>query len=159
MSINDMQMTELVRNPSVYRARMFSAANWRRLTTGQVNIRYILTVYIQRALLTVESIFRNLARYLRIHLPRDLGWDLEQVGKRGVRMVFVFARGEPGIKLLTILGGLSVKRLGERCRIHIIDSADHVFSKSGPRAILERILSDELFARTERSAPCPAKLE
>jgi hypothetical protein len=66
-----------------------------------------------------------------------------------VSVVFVFARGEPGIDLLALLGGLSVKRLGERCRVHIIDSADHVFSKSGPRAVLEKILSDELFARTK----------
>jgi len=159
MTVNDIQMAELVRNPSVYRARMFSAANWRRLTSGQVNIRYVLRVYFQRALLTLESTFRDLARCLRIHLPRDLDWDLEQIAKRGVQVVFVFARGEPGIKLLTILGGLSVKRLGERCRVHVIDSADHVFSKSGPRAILEKILSDELFARPEWSALRRAELE
>jgi alpha-beta hydrolase superfamily lysophospholipase len=159
MTVNDIQMAELIRNPGVYRARMFSAANWRRLTSGQVNIRYVLRIYFQRTLLALESTVRDLARYLRIHLPRDLGWDLEQIAKRGVQVVFVFARGEPGIKLLTILGGLSVKRLGERCRVHIIDSADHVFSKSGQRAILERILSDELFARTEWNAPRHAELE
>jgi alpha-beta hydrolase superfamily lysophospholipase len=149
MTVKDMQMSEVVRNPGLYRARMFSMAAWRKLTTGRVNIRYILRIYIHRALLAIESTFRNLARRLRIHLPGDLGWDLEQIGQRGVRVVFVFARGEPGIDLLKILGGLSVKRLGARCRVHIIDSADHVFSKKGPRAILERILSDELFARTD----------
>lgn len=159
MTVKDMQMAELVRNPGVYRARMFSVAGWRRLMTGQVNVRYVLRIYVYRALLAVESTFRDLARHLRIHLPHDLGWDLEQIGKRGVRMVFVFARGEPGIELLTILGGLSVKRLGERCRVHIIDSADHVFSKSGPRAVLERILSEELFARTEWVAPRGVELK
>ncbi len=148
MTVKDMQMSEVVRNPGVYRARMFSVAAWRKLTTGKVNIRYILKIYMHRAFLAVESTFRDLARHLHIHLPGDLGWDLEQIGQRGVQVVFVFARGEPGIELLTILGGMSVKRLGDRCRVHIIDSADHVFSKKGPRAVLEKILSDELFART-----------
>jgi hypothetical protein len=159
MTVNDIQMSELIRNPSVYRTRMFSAANWMRLTSGQVNVRYVLKVYFQRILLTLESTFRDLARHLGFHLPRDLGWDLEQIAKRGVQVVFVFASGEPGIRLLTMLGGLSLKRLGDRCRVHIIDSADHVFSKSGPRGILETILSDELFARTQWSGPRCAELE
>jgi alpha-beta hydrolase superfamily lysophospholipase len=149
MSVNDMQMAELVRKPSVYRERMFSVAAWRKLSTGRVNIGYIFRIYLNRVLLAMESSLRDVARFLRIRLPGDLGWDLEQIGKRGVSVVFVFARGEPGIDLLALLGGLSVKRLGERCRVHIIDSADHVFSRSGPRAVLEKILSDELFARTK----------
>jgi pimeloyl-ACP methyl ester carboxylesterase len=153
MTVKDMQMAELVRNPTVYRARLFSVAAWRKLTSGQVNVRYISRIYIYRALLAVESTVRDLARFLRIQIPGDLGWDLEQIAKRGVKLVFVFARGEPGIDLLEILGGSSLKRLGQKCRVHIIDSADHVFSKSGPRAILEQILSDELYSTTERTAP------
>jgi hypothetical protein len=66
----------------------------------------------------------------------------------------VFARGEPGINLLRIQGGSSVKRLGDRCRIHIIDSADHTFSQRAPRAVLESVLSEELFAPPRpRSGP------
>jgi pimeloyl-ACP methyl ester carboxylesterase len=159
MTVKDMQMAELVRNPSVYRERMFSVAAWRKLTSGQVNIRYILRIYVHRALLAVESTLRDFARFLRIQIPGDLGCDLEQIAKRGVQLVFVFARGEPGIDLLAILGGLSVKRLGSRCRVHIIDSADHVFSKSGPRAVLEKILSDELYSPTEWNAPRRVELK
>jgi hypothetical protein len=62
-------------------------------------------------------------------------------------VVFVFSRGEPGIDLLKLQGSSSVKRLGESCRIHIINSADHIFTRSAQRAILESILTDELFAR------------
>jgi hypothetical protein len=56
------------------------------------------------------------------------------------------SRGEPGIELLKLQGGAALKRLGERCRIHIVDDADHVFSKIESRMTLQRILSDELFA-------------
>jgi hypothetical protein len=61
----------------------------------------------------------------------------------------VFARGEPGIDLLKLQAGNSVKRLAERCRIHTIDSGDHVFTRSGPRAMMEQIVSDELLAQPE----------
>jgi alpha-beta hydrolase superfamily lysophospholipase len=149
MTINEMQLAELVFMPRAYRTRLFSPTTWRRLLTGQIDVRYILKIYVQRFLLRLESTLRDGARYMRIRLPRDLGWELEEIGARGVRMVFVFAHGEPGIDLLKIQGGSSVKRLGKRCRVHIIDSADHVFSKIGPRAVMERILSDELFARAD----------
>ena len=65
-------------------------------------------------------------------------------------MVFVFSRGEPGIDLLNLQAGYSLKRLAERCRIHTISGGDHVFTRSGPRAMMEKIVSDELFARSER---------
>jgi hypothetical protein len=41
---------------------------------------------------------------LRIRLPHDLGWELEEIAARGVRIVFVFAAAEPGLDLLTIQG-------------------------------------------------------
>jgi hypothetical protein len=100
----------------------------------------------------MKSTLRDLARRLRIRLPYDLGWELEEIVARGVQIVFVFAHGEPGIDLLKIEAGSSVKRIGDRCRVRIIESADHVFSHSGPRAALEEILSEELSARTDFSA-------
>jgi pimeloyl-ACP methyl ester carboxylesterase len=149
MTLNDLQLAEVVRNPGVYRHQVVSAAAWKRLLTGQVNVWRIANIYVQRFFLALESALRDVARRLRIRLPHDLGWELEEIGSRGVRMVFVFARGEPGIDLLKIEGGSSVKRLGERCRVHIVDSGDHIFSHSNPRAVLENILSDELFARVD----------
>lgn len=152
MSINDMQEAELVSKPRLYRSRIFSASTWGRLLAGKVHVRYILKIYAHRLLLTCESTLRDCARFMRLRLPRDLGTELEQLGARGVRIVFVFARGEPGLELLDLQGGSSIKRLGDSCRIHIVESADHVFSQNAPRRELCGILSDELFARTKWSA-------
>ncbi len=82
------------------------------LLSGRVNIWRIVKIYAKRPVLTLESRIRNLARRLRIHLPYDLGWELEEIVARGVQVVFVFARGEPGMDLLKIEAGSSVKRLG-----------------------------------------------
>ena len=79
-----------------------------------------------------------MARSLRVRLPGDLGWYLEDIAGRGVRIVFVFARTEPGIELLRLQAGISLDRLGERVRLHVIEEGDQVFSKLGPRRKLKR---------------------
>lgn len=138
---------DVARNVDFYRERMLSATIWKRILTGRLRIWRIIRIITQRPFLNLESRLHNFARTLRIHMPRDLGWELEEIGARGVKMVFVFARGEPGLDVLRLQAGSSVKRLGNRCLIHIIDSADHIFSRGATRELLERILSDELFAR------------
>ena len=149
MTLDGLQLAEVVRNPTIYRERIFSARAWKRFLTGQVNIWRIVRIYLQRPVLALKSRLRDIARAIGIRLRHDLGRELESVITRGVGVVFVFARGEPGIDLLRIEAGSMVRRLGERCRVRIIDSADHTFSRSGPRQVLEEVLSEELFARQE----------
>jgi pimeloyl-ACP methyl ester carboxylesterase len=142
--IDELQPVEVVKRPRGHREKIFSFAAWKRLLTGQINIWRITRIYIQRPLIAMEAALRDLARRLHVRLPRDLGWELEDIAARGTRLVFVFARGETGIDLLSIQGGLSLKRLEDRCRIHIIDRADHIFSQAAQRAALETILTREL---------------
>ena len=149
MSLDGLQLVEVVRNPGIYRERIFSASAWRRFLTGQVNVWRILKIYPHRLRLAVQSKVRDAARAVGTRLRHDLGRELEALIGRGVRVVFVFARGEAGLDLLKIEAGSMVKRLGERCRVRIIDSADHTFSRSGPRQALENVLSEELYARQE----------
>jgi len=148
-TLQGLQLVEVLRNPGVYRERVFSLAAWKRMITGRVNILRIAKIYMQRPLLAAESTLRDIARRLHLRLPNDLGTELEEVVARGVRVAFVFARGEPGIDLLKLQAGNSVSRLAERCRIHTIDSGDHVFTRSGPRARMEQIVSDELLAQPD----------
>ncbi|HEX3848094.1 MAG TPA: alpha/beta fold hydrolase [Steroidobacteraceae bacterium] len=149
MTLEGLQLAEVVRNPTIYRERIFSAAAWRRVLTGQVNIWRIVKIYFHRPVLALKSMLRDIARAGGIRLRQDLGRELETVIGKGVRVVFVFARGEAGIDLLRIEAGSTVRRLGERCRLRIIASADHTFSRSGPRQVLEEVLSDELFAHQD----------
>jgi alpha-beta hydrolase superfamily lysophospholipase len=143
---NQVQLVDVLRNAALYRSRMLSREAWNRLLAGRVSIRRILQIYLRRPLLTLESMMRELARSLHIRIPRDLGSELEALGERGVRLAFVFAKGEPGIELLRMQAGSALRRLGERCHIHIIDGGDHSFSRGGPRTNLEDLLSAELLA-------------
>jgi alpha-beta hydrolase superfamily lysophospholipase len=148
MSLEGLQLAEAVTNPGVYRQKIRSTSAWKRLLSGQVNVMRIVQIYIQRPLLALESALRDCARTLRIRLPRDLGWELEEIAQRGVQMVFVFSRGEAGLRLLQIQAGSAVRKLGDRCRIHIIDNADHTFTRQAPREVMERVLSEELFSHS-----------
>ena len=146
-SIYGRQTAELVRQPETYRNKLFSAQSWKRVFRGQINFRYVLGTFSGRFSLTLGSALRNIARRLHIPLPNDLGWQLEAAGSRGVRLLFVFSRGEPGFDLLKLQAGVSLKRLSKHCEIHLVDNADHVFSKRESRATLEIILSRELIVR------------
>jgi pimeloyl-ACP methyl ester carboxylesterase len=148
MRLGDLQAAEVVRNPVLYRQRLSSWAAWKRLMSGKVGIVRIAKIYMVRPLLAIGSALRDAARWSGIRLKYDLGRELEEIDARGVKIVFVFARDEPGIDLLKIEAGSSLRRLGEQCRVRIIEDADHIFSQSGPRATLQDILSEELFART-----------
>ena len=149
---SDLPPAEVVRDVGGYRERVFSAAAWKRLLGGQVNVWRIVRVYLHRVRIAVESAARNAARALHIRLPHDLGSELEEIAARGIRVVFVFARGDPGVELLRIQGGSAVRRLGDRCHVHIVDSADHTFTQSRARAVLEQTLSDELFVHHDEVA-------
>ena len=159
MSLEDLQVAEVILNPVRYRQRVMSSTAWKRLLGGHVNIWRIVKIYTQRTLLPVRAMYRSFARRLHIHLSYDLGRELEEVVARGVHVVFVFAHGEPGIELLRIEAGSTVKRIGPRCRVRTIESADHAFSHSGPRAALEDTLSEELFARSDFGVGQPSSAD
>jgi pimeloyl-ACP methyl ester carboxylesterase len=143
---NDLQWLGFKHNPEMYLRQVIPSKFWKRLISRQINLRRLLKLYGCYGYELIQWVARDGARALRLPLPRDLGRDLEQLAARGVDIVFVFSRGDPGIALLRHQGGSAIRRLDQRCRIHIVDGADHVFSQSKPRAALEAILSEELFA-------------
>jgi pimeloyl-ACP methyl ester carboxylesterase len=152
MTLKQLQLSEVIRNPGVYRQRLLSVRAWLRIFTGQVDIVRIAVIYLQRLRLAGEAILRDFARRQHIRLPRDLGWELEKIVASGIRVSFIFARGEPGIELLKLQAGSTLSRLEDRCRVLMVDSGDHIFSRREPRSIMEDVLSEELFAHTDEAA-------
>jgi alpha-beta hydrolase superfamily lysophospholipase len=149
MSLNDLQLVEVVHNPGVYRKQMLSFAAWKRVIRGQVNLYRIAEVYVQRLYVAIVFGLRNLARRLHLRIPNDLGRELKEIVSSGIAVVFVFARNEPGIDLLKLEAGSVLDQLGSRCRIHILERGDHVFSHHDSRAALEGVLNDELFKKVQ----------
>ena len=134
-------------------ARALSVAQWKKLLSGQVNPARALTVLSGRLALMLGSHLHALSRTLRISLPSDAARQFEQIARRGVQVTIVFARGEPGIELLQLQAGSALRRLRERCRVHVIGGGNHTFTQSSSRMVLQWFLSDELFRR----APGPSR--
>jgi alpha-beta hydrolase superfamily lysophospholipase len=147
MRIDEVQLVEVVRYPTAYLHRIFSRAAWKKLLTGGVSIPRVTQIYMQRLYLAIESTVRDLARGLGIRLPQDLGSDLQAIAADGICMSFIFARNEPGVDLLHLQAGSAVKRLGDRCRIHILKGGDHIFSQKVHRVALEELVTSELLSR------------
>jgi alpha-beta hydrolase superfamily lysophospholipase len=145
-AIDALTPAEVVMRSSQHRERIFSREAWKRLLSGQVDMPRLALVYIQRPLIAIGTALRSVAASLKLRLPDDIGAELEEIVSRGVKVVFVFARGESGLELLKVQGGSRLARLGDRCKIHIIENADHVFSRADTRQIMEHALSQELFS-------------
>jgi dienelactone hydrolase len=140
----NLHIWEVMRNPAVYVEKSFSLHHWGRLLRGRVNVWRVGKIFIHRAWLAIDSPLRNLCRALRIRIVDDLGWDLALVAERGIPMVFVFAKGDPGLGILRNQGGSMLNKLGPTCRICVIDGADHIFSQYPARAKLVDLLRAEL---------------
>jgi hypothetical protein len=145
--ITDPQPADVLRDWDTHRGRWSSAAAWKKFLSGKVSVarvKHVAQVVSRRMRIAAEPPLREMARYLRLPVPQDLGRELQEIAKRGVQIVFVFGRDEPGIELLRLHAGSVVKRLGHRCCVHIIDTADHNFTYSGPRSLLESVLTGAL---------------
>lgn len=144
--LQDLQAADVLGKPAIYRKRVFVWRAWKNLLMGRHNVWRIAQVHLHRPLLALEAPLRRLARRLKIRLREDLGAELEELAARGVRTIFVFARGEPGLSLLYLQAGASVAKLGDACHIRVIDGADHSFGRKAQRTVMEDALSQELFA-------------
>ena len=138
-------VAEIINNPHVYRRKILSAAAWLNLLRGNVKVWRIPLVYGRRATLSIDGWRRRLWKRAGLRLANDLDHELRSVAARGVRMAFVFSKGEPGLELLRIQAGNTPYEIGDHCRIHLIDFGDHTFSRLGPRLAMTNALTEELF--------------
>lgn len=116
---------------------------WRRLLAGQVRVGLIARALAGRAVAWLGDSWRDLARGLGQPLRDDLGAELQQVARRGVRLHFVFAQNDPGGAVLRGQGGraLDALRRTGQVRVHQIAGADHTFAGQEGRHELHRLLS------------------
>jgi dienelactone hydrolase len=145
----NIQQWELVHKPAAYNRQIFSAKAWKRLLTRDVNLLRVLKIYFSSPWLAMLIKLRTLARRLGIPLHNDLARELARLEGRGVRVAFVYSRGDAGISLLSAQTGLASEELAKRYRLRLIEQADHNLTRSAARARLAEVLSEELFARSE----------
>ena len=137
---------QVMRDAASYKRALRRWDKWKKLFSGQVDVKAFAQVTMRRMAAGVETQLRNVARRLGTPLRNDLGAELEAVAARGVALRFVFATGEPGEELLSTQAGSSLPRLlGDgRVRISRIAGPNHAFTPMRTREALARVLETEL---------------
>lgn len=117
-------------------------ARWAKLLRGQVRLGVILPAVAARLRLALRARLRDLARRGHWPLADDLGTELRQLARRGLKLHFVFAEGDPGQALLQQEAGSVLGRLMRDGHVHLatVASADHTFSWPQARQALYKQL-------------------
>lgn len=132
-----------------YKAAATSLDKWVKLFKGQVQVGVLLKVFAMRVGMTLGVSLRELARAIRWPLKDDLATELRRLTHKGMRVHFVFAKGDPGEIMLREMAGSALGSLqrGGRLSLRIFDDADHVFTDLGLRrdmlAYLDQVLADD----------------
>ena len=103
---------------------------WVKLLTGQVNVRRIVGVFLERSVARIRQLAREALRHTRWHVADDFGWELERLAERGIDSLFVFSARDPGAALLAEFAGSAARSLEREGRLRIIEipDADHTFT-------------------------------
>jgi dienelactone hydrolase len=127
-----------------YAQSIFKLASWMKLLRGHVHVAAFLQLIFRRLLSLIEHHLRNFARRIGRPLAHDLGIELELIAAHGIRIDFLFAEGDPGIDLLRLQGGSTIRRLrAQNClQVHVIDGPDHTFTPMWSHApLIDRLTS------------------
>ena len=78
----------------------------------------------------INPLIHRLKWAIGIRNIEDLAWDLDIIAKRGIKVNFIFADSDPGIKLLKEGAGKTVDKLRDKkiLSISFIPKANHNFS-------------------------------
>jgi alpha/beta superfamily hydrolase len=107
-----------------------SAASWRKLLRGEVDVRRVARVLAVRGRAIAESRTREVLRRLHVPLHEDLGSELYALHRTGIELRYIFAAGDPGHAMLFEQGGSAVERMRATgaLAIDVIDGPDHTFT-------------------------------
>lgn len=117
-----------------YRQSMWKKDRWLKMLKGKINIPHVVSTVFNVIWLKLSAFFRPfLHRVMKLFGVRnieDLAWDLDIISKRGIKINFIFADTDPGIKLLKEGAGKTADKLRNRniLSISFIPKANHNFS-------------------------------
>ena len=135
----DIASARVAQDTRRWSTKVRSAAAWRKLLRGEVDVRRVARVLAVRGRVIAESRAREVLRRLHVPLRDDLGSELYALHRRGVALRYIFSAGDPGHAMLFEQGGSAVERLRATgaLAIDVIDGPDHTFTPrwSHPRFV------------------------
>ena len=141
-----------------YTSRLSDPKAWRRLLSGQVNLKFVTRILIRKGLAVLSAWATTLlpsAVVTRFTGQRgDLGGDLTRIVERGTAVHMIFAGNAPGLWYLRMYARRALRKLSSSARftLQIGDGADHTFSRWGWRRWLNNTITDLLISLPKRAS-------
>ena len=130
-----------------YRRSLFSIDKWKKLVGGQVDLRHIAEVVVERARRVLSTRVENFHRRFRNDDEAEgpLGRELRRVAGR-TELTFVFSDGDPGLDYLERHAGEAMRRLRREAKVgfDLVTRADHTFTPPESQRRLFQLLSSYL---------------
>jgi pimeloyl-ACP methyl ester carboxylesterase len=126
-----------------YSTSVMRLESWKKVLRREVKLGPVAQVVVRRGAASLARHLRDAARTVGRPFPEDLGTDLGAIAKRGGRIRFVFAAGDPGEDLLREQAGSAVGRLRNRgeLTVDVIDGPDHTFTPVWSHPVLTDVLT------------------
>jgi alpha-beta hydrolase superfamily lysophospholipase len=137
---------QVVRMVAGYRRSLLDPLKWRKLMSGNVDLKLATNVFIRQLAKRMKRHIRILAHTFRIPLKHDLGRDLRTTCERSTRLSFIFSEGDPGLSILNEQAEATVNELQRMKKLAVFDvpGSDHTFSTEAARRALTETLLNSL---------------
>lgn len=125
-----------------YQQSVWKKSKWKKLLSGEKKVTEVLSTVAVIVWLKFTAFINPLIHRLKwmigIRNIEDLAWDLDIIAKRGIKINFIFADTDPGIKLLKEGAGKTVDKLRDKNMLtdSFISKANHNFSSHRGRTQL-----------------------
>ncbi|NWF64041.1 MAG: alpha/beta hydrolase [Chloroflexi bacterium] len=149
----DVAPAELYEDWDTFRKSMWIKDRWKKILKRKDILSHIIATVLRVFQLKVKAYLTPLShrimRVFGIKGIEDLAWDLDTIAGRGVRVNFIFADTDPGVKLLMEGAGSALKKLCQHGAISIayISKANHNFSSHRGRTQLLKRIEDHFLKR------------
>lgn len=138
-----------------YQESMRRKDKWMKVLRGEKNIPELVSTVVSVAKIKskalAQPILNQMRRWMGATNIEDLSHDLEQVTRRGKKIRFIFAVGDPGYQLLLDGAGKMVEKLLDKRSLHLefIPKANHNFSSHLGRIQLLKKINEHFSGQSE----------
>ncbi len=132
-----------------YKQSLLSPAKWRKLLRGEVDLRRVAGVVVDRVTTIARSRFEKLRGASPTSARASLEADLQGLCDRGTDVQLIFSKDDPGLDYLQLHGGEVVKLLRGHPRFSFVEIAgpDHTFTPLWSQLELETAVTSRLLQR------------
>lgn len=118
-----------------YATALFSGAIWKRLLTGDINLRLILDVGSQRLRDRIKVKWQQLLARFKPGVDHSVAGQFEGLSKRGVRSVLILSANDGAVDEMETHLGKNAARMAHDAnfRYVTVEGADHTFTAARAR--------------------------